>query len=52
MAVPAPMKIDCPRCGGRTLDPETLRCSCSAEFNVQGLAYWRALPAHQAMRTR
>ncbi|WP_287011343.1 hypothetical protein [Brevundimonas sp.] len=48
MADPAP--IDCPRCGWRALNPITLVCSCSAEFTVPGLAYWRALPAHQALR--
>ena len=51
MAAPSPNKIDCPRCGTRRLDPITLRCSCSAEFTVQGLAHWRSLPAHQALRS-
>lgn len=44
-------KVDCPRCGGRFLDPETLRCLCSAEFTPDGLEYWRSLPPSQALRT-
>lgn len=44
-------KIDCPRCGSRFLDPQTLRCLCSAEFTPEGLAHMRALPRSQALRT-
>lgn len=44
-------KIDCPRCGTRSLNPDTLRCFCSAEFTPAGLEYWRSLPASQALRT-
>ena len=44
-------KIDCPRCGHRHLNPESLRCLCSAEFTAEGLEYWRSLPTHQALRT-
>lgn len=44
-------KEDCPRCGGRYLDPVQLRCiACSAEFTVAGLEHWRALPVSQALR--
>lgn len=44
-------KIDCPRCGGRFLNPTTLICLCSAEFTPAGLEYWRSLPPAQALRT-
>lgn len=44
-------KIDCPRCGCRFLNPTTLVCSCSAEFTVAGLKYWRTLPPSQAIRS-
>lgn len=44
-------KDDCPRCGGRYLDPRSLRCTaCSADFTPEGLAHFRALPVTQARR--
>lgn len=44
-------KIDCPRCGCRFLDPETLICLCSAEFTKDGLAHVRSLPVAHQRRT-
>ena len=44
-------RVICPRCGGRYLDPQTLRCLCSAEFTPAGLEAMRALPISQALRT-
>lgn len=44
-------RIDCPRCGRRTLSRITLRCWCSAEFTPEGLEYFRALPTALARRT-
>ncbi|RYE61088.1 MAG: hypothetical protein EOP20_00700 [Hyphomicrobiales bacterium] len=44
-------KIDCPRCGGRYLDPQTLICLCSAEFTPEGLDYVRSLPLSLQRRT-
>lgn len=43
-------KEECPRCGGPYLNPQTLKCLCSAEFTVEGLAYWRTLPLAQQRR--
>lgn len=37
-------KVDCPRCGCRYLNPETLICLCSAEFTPAGLEHIRSLP--------
>lgn len=44
-------KEDCPRCASRLLNPATLRCLCGADFTPEGLAYFRALPTTQALRT-
>lgn len=43
-------KTDCPRCGGRYLNPD-LRCTaCSADFTPAGIEHFRSLPEAQARR--
>lgn len=43
-------RIDCPRCGHKTLDPITLRCWCSAEFTPDGLKDFQSRPIQHARR--
>ncbi len=44
-------KVERPRCGGPYLNPQTLKCLCSAEFTAWGLDYVRTLPLALQRRT-
>lgn len=43
-------RIDCPRCGQKTLNPVSLVCWCSAEFTPEGLEHFRSLIPEHARR--